>query len=229
MRVWITRSQPGAERQASALRQRGYRVFVGPVLEIEPLPVPPPGPFERVIFLSEHAVRHGLDQLDLRGAEVFAVGGRTAERLESAGLAVKVPQIATSEGLLAMAELASVAGSRILIVCGEGGREVLAAELIRRGASVARLVCYRRRPAAGLDVDVAVIDAIVAASGDGLEQIARLWFGAGGSAGVALLVPSARVAARAKALGFARVRDCGGADVAAVLRQLDALGSTGVR
>jgi hypothetical protein len=44
-----------------------------------------------------------------------------------------------------------------------------------------------------------------------------------------LLVPSARVAARAEALGFGCVRDCAGADVGAVLRQLDALGSTGVR
>jgi len=223
MRVWITRSQPGAERQAAALRQRGYDVVVQPVLGIEPLPAPAPDPFDRVIFLSEHAVRHGLGKLDLHGVEVFAVGARTAELLESAGVSVKVPPIASSEGLLAMPELASVAGSAILIVCGAGGRELLVTELARRGANVQRLVCYRRRALVVLVPGVATVDVIVAASGDGLEQIARLWFGSGGSAGVALLVPSARVAERAKTLGFACVRDCGGADVGALLRQLDAL------
>ncbi len=229
MRVWVTRSQPGAERQAAALRRCGFDVVVRPVLEIEPLPAAAPAPFDKVIFLSEHAVRYGLEKLDLGQAQVFAVGRRTAEVLERAGVDVEVPQIASSEGLLNMPDLEKVAGSAILVVCGAGGRELLAAELSRRGAAVERLVCYRRRPAEGLDVDATAIDAIVAGSGDGLEQIARLWFGAGGPSGVALLVPSARVAARAEALGFSRVRDCGSAEVDAVIKQLDALGSTGVK
>jgi uroporphyrinogen-III synthase len=228
MLVWITRSQPGARRQADIIRERGYQVLEQPVLEIEALsPAPPQGPFDLVIFLSEHAVRCGLPILRPQSAAVFAVGRRTGEVLEEAGVGVRIPDTATSEGLLEMPELQNVAGRRVLVVCGVGGRGLLVTELSRRGAAVERLVCYRRVPTGKLNADAASIGAIVAASGEGLEQIARLWFAAGGAADIALLVPSARVAERAVELGFRCIHDCRGADAAAVLRTLDALGPRG--
>jgi uroporphyrinogen-III synthase len=219
--IWITRSEPGASRQARALEAAGYRCLIAPVLEIEPVAGGAPvGIFDLVIFLSEHAVRHGLPRLMLGGAELLAVGARTAEVLAAAGHGATHPARADSEGLLGLPALADVAGRRILLVCGEGGRMLLAETLTARGARVERFVCYRRRVVAAIAEDLGAADAIVAGSAEGVSGIARFWFAAGCSAGVPLLVPSARVRARAVALGFRNVHDCHGADSAAVLRGL---------
>jgi uroporphyrinogen-III synthase len=66
--------------------------------------------------------------------------------LEHAGhTRVLVPAAgADSEALLAMPQLADMAGKRILIFRGEGGRELLGDALAARGASVAFAQCYRR-------------------------------------------------------------------------------------
>ena len=55
------------------------------------------------------------------------MGGRTAEQLAAAGVRARVPEQPTSEGLLALPALSTVAGARVLLVCGEGGRGELAA------------------------------------------------------------------------------------------------------
>lgn len=227
MNVWLTRSEPGASRQAAILKAMGYRCLVAPVLHIEPVPNDPPGgEFDLLIFLSEHAVRLGLPRLRPGAAQVLAVGARTAEVLAGAGHAVLQPDRPDSEGLLDLPVLAEVRGSRILLVCGEGGRMLLATELAARGARVERFVCYRRAPAA-IDADLGSVEAIVAGSADGLTQIARLWFAAGGAPDVPVLVPSRRVGEHGVALGFRNVHDCRGADSAAVLRGLEQLSRTG--
>lgn len=228
MRVWLTRSEPGASRQAAVLEAAGHSCLVAPVLAIEPVAGDPPsGPHDAVIFLSEHAVRLGLPRLSPGTARIFAVGGRTAEVLEAAGHQVVRPERPDSEGLLALEQLTAVRGQRILLVGGVGGRTLLATELTARGATVERFVCYRRRIVESLDTRPGSVEAIVAGSAEGLAQIARLWFAAGGSPDVAVLVPSERVGAHGVALGFRNVHDCGGADAAAVLRGLERLARTG--
>jgi len=79
VKVWITRSQPGADRQAAALRDAGHEVVVAPVIRIEATgSAPPAGPFDVLVFLSEHAVRAGLAPLRAApwfiDARAFAVG-----------------------------------------------------------------------------------------------------------------------------------------------------------
>ena len=228
VKVGVTRSEPGASRQAALLRAAGYECLVAPVLAIEPVTgAVPAGPFALVVFLSEHAVRHGLPRLTVGDAAVFAVGARTAEVLAEAGYPAERPDRADSEGLLALAALADVSGQRILLVCGVGGRMLIAAELAARGAQVERFICYRRAPLVPVGIHLGSVDAIVAGSADGLTQIARAWTGAGGSPAVPLLVPSERVRARGVALGFRNVHDCRGADAAAVLRGLEQVSRTG--
>lgn len=249
MKVWVTRSLPGGERQARALRAAGHECVVAPVIDIEPVRGPAPeGPFDIAIFVSEHAVRLGLPQLDLpelnlSAATLLAVGPRTAEVLKRAvserpgwvtGL-VQTGMRADSEGLLAVPALAAVAGRHVLIVSGIGGREVLQEQLVARGARVSRFAVYRRvarllpgasqvqagRDGTATEFPPVTVDAISAGSGDGLAAVAALWFGAGGRADVACLVPSARLVDSAVALGFRSVHDCGGADDASVLRGLE--------
>ncbi len=222
----MSRSQPGADRQAADLRAAGHEPVVAPVLTVEPVDAPlPAGPFHSVIFVSEHAVRLGLPRLAqaLPRLRVLAVGGRTATLLRAEGIAAVAPDDATSEGLLELPELARPAGQRILLVTGEGGRGLLAPELGRRGAEVVRFDCYRRVPVAYLNPAVLDCDAVIAASGDGLRQLAQVWLDAGGRRDVAVLVPSARVARLGVELGLTNLHDCRGADSDAWLRGLEQL------
>jgi len=226
--VWITRSEPGASRQARELEAAGHRCVVAPVLRIQALAgTPPAGPYDLLVFVSEHAVHCGLPRLAPGAARFLAVGARTAAALAERGHTALRPARADSEGLLALPELADVAGRRVLVVCGAGGRTLLVDELTARGARVDRFVCYRRQAVDAVQGELAGIDAIVAGSADGLSAIARIWAAGGGTADVPLLVPSARVQTHAVALGFRNVHDCGGADTAAVLQGLAELERTG--
>jgi uroporphyrinogen-III synthase len=228
MKVWMSRSQPGAERQAGDLRAAGHQVMVAPVLGVEPTgAVAPSGPFHRIVFLSEHAVRFGVPALGserLAAAEVLAVGARTATVLLEQGVAVVAPpRDATSEGLLELSQLQGLKDERVLLVGGVGGRTLLAGVLSARGAEVVRFECYRRTVLTVLDPLVLGSDAIIAASADGLAQVAALWLAAGGSPDVPVLVPSARVARRGVEVGLRSLHDCAGADSAAWLRGLERL------
>ncbi len=228
MKVWLSRSRPGADRQAADLRAAGHDVVVAPVVDVERVGGKVPGGrFDVVIFLSEHAVRLGLPALLACGwfsrASVLAVGGRTARVLKADGVAAEAPEQTGSEALLAMPLLARPAGRRVLLVTGAGGRSLLATTLAERGAEVQRFECYRRAPVPGAPPAVLQCDAIIAASGEGLERVAALWLAAGGRNEVPVLVPSARVARLGVELGLSSLHDCGGADSAAWLRGLASL------
>jgi len=225
VKVWITRSQPGADRQAAALRDAGHDVVVAPVIRIEATgSAPPAGPFDVLVFLSEHAVRAGLPPLRAApwfiDARAFAVGARTAAVLADAGVRATTPEEPTSEGLLELPAFAAMDGQRVLLVRGAGGRELLEQTLTERGARVARFDCYRRTPVRRLDPRVLNCQAIIAASGEGLRQVAALWLDGGGAAAVPVLVPSARVAGLGVEVGLSSLHDCGGADSEAWLRGL---------
>jgi uroporphyrinogen-III synthase len=226
--VWITRSQPGADRQASALREHGHQTLVAPVTKISALSDPPPrGSFTDIIFLSEHAVRFGVSRLldagfDLASVAVFAIGLSTAARLSEFGVSSETPAVPSSEGLLAMPEFADASGRRVLIVAGDGGRDVLAAGLQADGARTCKFSVYRRQAVNGLEVELHGVQAIAVGSGDGFEFMSRLWFAAGGHGDIPVFVPSRRVAGMGEELGFSRVYPCAGADADALLAGLAA-------
>ncbi len=110
----------------------------------------------RVIFTSPAAVRYSVRlRMLAAGAApagttrvVFALGQSTVAALRRAGLAnVLVPQSATSEGLLGLPGLASVAGARIGVVTAPDGRGLLTEQLRERGARLAIAEVYARSPA----------------------------------------------------------------------------------
>jgi len=233
MRVWITRSQPGADRQAAVLRGHGHQVLVAPVIRIVPLAERAPvGPFTDAVFLSEHAVAIGVPALQAAGVElsslaVYAVGPSTASRLAELGVSATVPPVASSEGLLALEQFAAPAHRVVLIVAGEAGRDVLAGGLQARGARVHRFAVYRREAAVHIDADLSGVEAIAVGSGDGVEITARLWFAAHGRSDVPVFVPSQRIAVLAGKLGFSRVHTCTGADADALLDGLSSFTTDG--
>jgi uroporphyrinogen III methyltransferase / synthase len=103
----------------------------------------------KVIFISTSAVKLALQAMEDKSwpsqLSYFAVGNSSAELLRQAGLAVQVPEQQDSEGLLALAELQAVNGLPVLLVKGEGGRELLAQSLTERGAKLTTLSIYRRQ------------------------------------------------------------------------------------
>lgn len=103
-----------------------------------------------LVFVSANAVRYAFplmpDNIPLN-LQVAAVGKATAKALDEVGLEpTVVPETSMdSEGLLAMPQLQQVSGQRIVIVRGNGGRELLRETLQQRGASVGYVEVYRRR------------------------------------------------------------------------------------
>lgn len=111
------------------------------------------GPVDRyglIVFVSANAVRFGAGLLEQRRElRLATVGGATAQALNAAGyrVALRPDDGADSEALLRLPELRHLAGQRVLIVRGTGGREYLGTELAARGAEVVYAEVYERRAA----------------------------------------------------------------------------------
>ena len=156
------------------------------------------------------------------------MGAATAQILAEHGLDVKYPPAGDdSEALLqlpALREAIACADPRVLILRGEGGRELLAERLRDRGASVDYLELYRRLlPAydAGIlmrRIQLERLNGVVVSSGQGFLHL-RAVAGADWPhvAQLPLFVPSPRVQEMARAAGAEKVVDCRGASAAALL------------
>ncbi len=81
-------------------------------------------------------------------ATIIAVGEATARALSAHGLRPVIPEDRDyrSEALLRLPELQQAGTHSILLVKGEGGRNLLEDSLNRIGATVSVLECYRRLP-----------------------------------------------------------------------------------
>ena len=239
MRVLVTRPESAAGRLADALAAEGADAVCVPAMEIAPVGDTRSAARLRdrladvsvSVFTSVNAV-DGFFRLMASGASdrlppvVLAVGRATAEALRVRGVAgVRTPSGGfDSEGLLACPELDSgqVAGRIVAIVKGEGGRDLLARELDRRGAGVIEAIVYRRRVperlADMLDDVRGTIDVVTATSAETLRNLleaapwTRSWL-----SGVIVVVASARVADVARACDLTRVVVACGADAASIV------------
>jgi uroporphyrinogen-III synthase len=228
--VLVTRPAGQANELCAGLTAAGFRPVTQPMLELLPLEQPDAASrqcllhldgFDHVIFISANAVRFGLDWIDGYwpqlpvGLHWYAIGERTAAMLSARGLAPLTPgDTMTSEGLLGLPSLQSVQGERVLIVRGVGGRETLRQALEARGAHVDSLVCYQRRPVAlapdalSAELEREAVALVLLSSGEGLAHFTAL-LPPGETTKLrelTVVVPSHRVAERAHALGWQRVR-----------------------
>lgn len=195
-RLLVTRPEGQGQGLAGLLHEAGAEVIMAPLLAIEAPEVGSPGPdllnrlgaWDWMIFVSANAVRWALNQPAwisylAQGTRIAAIGDATRDALESNGIHVElVPSTYSSEGLLDDPRLMSVGGQKILIVRGEGGRELLKEALSARGAEVAVAELYRRVPVPLETLEFQLqslgagrFDGIIVTSGEALAQLTALW------------------------------------------------------
>ncbi len=155
--ILVTRPRAQAGRLARLIEEASGRAHLFPAIEIEEVAAPAAlgrlGEFDLAIFVSPTAVAKAMQHVRTwpQGLRVAAVGGGTRRELAKYGIGSVIAPLAgaDSEALLAVPELGSVAGKRIAILRGDGGRELLGETLAARGAQVEHVSCYRRlRPKA---------------------------------------------------------------------------------
>ncbi len=246
-RLLLTRPAEENAGLAAALAAEGVASCSLPLLGIGPLPetaawrslIMALDHYPAVIVVSKPAARQVLALVDRYWPQPplaqhwFALGPATSAVLADYGLDVSWPETGPdSEALLAAPALASalaVPEPRVLLVRGEGGRELLAETLRARGIQVDELILYRRYlpeyPAGilGHKVREHLLNGLVVSSGQSLQFLRELaagdwpWLGR-----LTFFVPSVRVAGMARQMGAGNIVTCHGAGTPALLAALRA-------
>lgn len=157
LHLLITRPKPQSDAWVQQLREQGLLASALPLLEIVPYPQPADlaarlAAADLVLAISVNAVNFAAQALQQLAAEkrlvqVFAIGAATAGALARLGVCAQAPQSSQdSETLLALPEWQKLQGKRLVILCGEGGRELIEHTAQQRGACVERCALYRRKP-----------------------------------------------------------------------------------
>lgn len=239
-RILVTRPAAQSEALASLIAEQGGAAIRFPLIDILPvedwLPLEEAAErldqFALAIFISPNAVEFSLPRL-LAGRswpavlQAAAIGPGTVSRLADFGIAeVIVPQARyDSEALLALPPLQAgcIVGKQVLILRGNGGREVLAETLRARGATVECVTCYRREPPSDGTVVMSLLrnnglDALTLSSSEGLRNLLDLLDTGSRERLLALpvFVPHQRIAEEAARLGLRRVVLTGPADTGLV-------------
>ena len=198
--------------------------------------------YEIVVFVSQNAARFGAELIanywpQLPIQQRFIAFGQGTAALLAEMLAAKVEfpvDGSDSEAVLRLPALNAVAGRKILILRGVGGREHLAQTLRRRGAFTDYGELYRREVQQHDGSHVATelrdrgLSAVTVHSGESLAALGEL---VGAHLHelftMPLVVPSERVAAQARELGFLNVHNAGGAGDEMMLAALVKIYSSG--
>ena len=227
--IVVTRPRAQAGPLAAAIAAQGGQPLIFPLLEIAPAADPQAltaavarlADYGLAVFISPNAVAYALPAILVHGpwpAGLLpaAVGQGTVKELAAHGIAgcVAPRERFDSEALLELSELAAgqVAGKRVAIFRGDGGRELLAETLRARGAEVDCIACYRRSGPAGVAPLLAAwragkLDALTVSSSEGLRYLVDL-LDAEGRAHLQktpVFVPHARIAENARALGLSNI------------------------
>lgn len=233
--IVVTRPQAQAAELAAAIRAAGGEPFVFPLLTISAADDPAPlaaavaalDDYRMAVFISPNAVDFSVPAILARGPwplrlQAAAVGQGTVRALAAHGVrgAIAPTTRFDSEALLELPEMqtARVAGGRIAIFRGDGGRELLADTLRERGATVDCVTCYHRSGPADLAPLIERwrqgIDAFTISSSEGLRYLVDALDDAMRRrlCTTPVFVPHARIAENARALGLSRVILTGPAD-----------------
>jgi uroporphyrinogen-III synthase len=247
--VVITRPRQQAEPLARAVAALGRTPVLLPLLEISPLPEAGESELRRVLdglaayalvaFVSPNAIDAAFAHIGRwpEGVDIAVVGDSSRAALAKHGViearvrihCPKDPAHSDSEHLLQALDLAQLAGRRVLVVRGEGGRELLPDALRGAGAAVETVASYRRSVPA-LSPELALqLPALLARPNDWIitssealrglvSLVERLEAGASQPQlqhqlrQQRLIVPHARIHETARALGFGHLVLSGSGD-----------------
>jgi len=241
--VVITRPLQQAAPLARAVAALGRRPVLLPLLEISPIAdqaalkavLDGLARFALVAFVSPNAVDAALAHVARwpAGVDIAVVGEGSRAALARHGIDAgdvaihcpRDPANSDSEHLLQALDLERLRGARVLIVRGDGGREVLPDALRAAGAEVETVAAYRRAVpiltpglAATLRSLLAGRHDWIVTSSEALRGLVGLAAQLDGEESVArlqqqhLIVPHARIAQTAQALGFADLTLTGSGD-----------------
>lgn len=254
LRVLTTRPTAMAARLSQPLQAAGFQATNLPLFSIQPLTLNQPAKnqllnldnYAKIFVLSPSAAQIFIEEAENYwpqwplGIQWFTVGKGSHDFLAQAGIQANYPPPATgdtSEALLQLALLNWVEGEKILLVKGEGGREVLFNELTRRGGQVENLKLYQRQPAKLTAEEVSQLLnpnylASLITSGEALDIFYRhsqAFFAANPKehkaflANTCLLLPSQRLVEHALSLGFTQAINTNGAGAEALIASLNQL------
>ncbi|OGS99877.1 MAG: uroporphyrinogen III synthase [Gallionellales bacterium RIFCSPLOWO2_12_FULL_59_22] len=224
LKIAVTRPRDQAAPLARRIEEAGGIPLLFPLLDIAPATdqaalreqISRLAQFDLAIFISPNAVHYGMAAIRASGElpqnlKIATVGQGSAKALRELGLAgvIAPTERFDSEGLLALPELQDVAGWRVLILRGDGGRELLGDTLRARGATVEYAACYRRSKP---QQDIAALlkaapDALTVTSSEALAYLWQMLDDAQRESlcGIPLFVPHQRIAELARRQGWRQV------------------------
>ena len=219
LKVLVTRPKEQAQHLCDLISQGGGEVIAFPSIEIVGIDDKQWSQFEldavdMIIFVSRNAVSgfiNGFKQSIPGRIQLVSVGAGSAQSMQDHGLCIDLQpeQSIGSEGLLLMPDLAVMSGKRVLIVRGQGGRELLADTLRQRGAIVSYLEVYQRilpSPTEAACQLALEAEAIICTSVAGVKNLALLLQkGLKKIHDKPMLVVSERIKKTAVSLGFKQV------------------------
>ncbi|MEN9783454.1 MAG: hypothetical protein RJA24_797 [Pseudomonadota bacterium] len=226
--IVVTRPAQQAGPLASRIRAAGGNPILFPVMEIVDTDDLRPlvdvinrlDEYQLAVFISPNAVVRAMKQVVARRSwpaslHVAAIGKGSVRELERSGITgvIAPDRQFDSEHLLELPGLLSVAGQRVVIFRGDGGRELLGDTLTARGAQVDYVECYQRaRPQTAATPllaawDANALHAVTMTSSEGMRNLYEM-VGEPGRArlcGTPVFAPHPRIAAVARELGCSRV------------------------
>lgn len=245
MTILVNRPSPAGEELVSRLRALGRVAWHAPLIDFSPGSDLPKLPAllhnmqagDLVFALSQNTIRYANPMLKRNNLSwptqlsYYAIGRTTALALHTAScLHVTYPPMGeTSEMLLSLPDLQNVSGKKVLLLRGNGGRELLGQSLAERGASVTFCECYQRSPVyyngseQSADWQRAGVDILVITSGEMLQQIYTLvpdYYRSSWLLRCRLIVVSDRIATLAAQMGWSDIRVAENADNDALIRAL---------
>ena len=225
LKIVVTRPRDQAVQLAQRIELAGGTPLLFPLLDITATPdtqilreqVARLALFNLAIFISPNAVHYGMEAIHTAGPlpptlKIATVGQGSANALRDLGVTQVIAprERFDSEGLLALPELQDVAGWRVIIFRGNGGRELLGDTLKKRGATVEYAECYQRtKPQLdGAALLAANPHVITVTSSEALDYLWLMLNEANRArlATVPLFVPHSRIAELARQQGWLHVQ-----------------------
>jgi len=221
----VTRPAAQAAHLVAEIERLGGQAVLFPVLEIQDVEDIQPlldltqrlDTFDLAVLVSPNAANKALSVICARRPwpeqlPVAVMGGGGAREVARFGIhdVIAPTERHDSEALLELPRMQAMKGKRVVILRGDGGRELLADTLTARGAKVEFVTCYRRSKP---DTDATPIlqlwakrqlDAVTVTSSEGLRNLFEM-IGSTGQAALRntpLFATHQRIVAAGRALGL---------------------------